>query len=140
MDLLGGKRRRDSAIAAILAARCGPTIVIGYLTSAFLGRLDLLRRSPLSTTWVLILTSAHWPLLSLAAWRAVCRLVVAPYRWEKTEHGPAKSSRLAVNMTRSLLEFERYLSHLKETGNLSTLSDDVRDTAAARRPLPRVAA
>jgi hypothetical protein len=34
---------------------------------AFLGQLGLLRRSLLSTAWVLILTPVHWLLLSLAA-------------------------------------------------------------------------
>jgi len=31
--------------------------------------------------------------LSLAAWRALVQLIRDPYRWEKTEHGLAKSSR-----------------------------------------------
>jgi hypothetical protein len=51
-----------------------------------------------------------------------------------------RAAAVAVNMTRSLLELERYLSNLKETGNLPTLSDDATGTAADRRPLPRVAA
>jgi hypothetical protein len=34
-------------------------------------------------------------LLSLAAWRALFQLVHDPQRWEKTEHGLAKTSRLA---------------------------------------------
>jgi hypothetical protein len=49
----------------------------------------------------------HWLLLSLASWRAVYQLIVAPYAWEKTEHGLAKSSRRAANHLRSLLELER---------------------------------
>ena len=132
--------RADSAAAAILATLYGTIVVIGYLISAFLGWLGLLRRGLLSTAWVLILTPAHWLLLSLAAWRALYQLVVAPHRWEKTEHGLAKSSRLAANMTRSLMELERYLSALKITGNLPAVSHDATDSAADRRPLPRVAA
>jgi hypothetical protein len=52
--------------------------VIGYLTSAFLSWLGLLRRGLLPTAWALLLTQAHWLLLSLAAWRALYQLVVAP--------------------------------------------------------------
>jgi hypothetical protein len=85
------------------------------------------------------LTPVHWLLLSLAAWRALYQLVVAPYAWEKTEHGLAKSSRLAANAVRSLLELERYLSELKAAGKLPTLSDDATVRAADRRPQPRVA-
>ena len=132
--------RGESASVAILAALYGTTVVIGYLTSAFLGWLGLLRRGLLSTAWALLFTPAHWLLLSLAAWRALCQFVIAPYAWEKTEHGLAKHSRLAGNMTRSLLELERYLSKLKEAGDLPSLADDARDISADRRRRPRVAA
>jgi hypothetical protein len=57
-------------------------------------------------------------MLSLAAWRALFQLIFAPYVWEKTEHGLAKSSRLAAGMTRSLIELERYLSKLARSGRL----------------------
>jgi glycosyltransferase XagB len=132
--------RGDNPTDVILASLYGATVVIGYLTSAFLGWLGLSRRGLLSTSWALILTPAHWLLLSLAAWRAVYQLVVAPYAWEKTAHGLAKSSRRAANMTRSLVELERYLSNLKETGKLPTLSAAATNNAADRPPLLRVAA
>ena len=122
---------RDSVV--ILAAVYGMTVVIGYLTSAFLGWLGLLRRGLLSSAWILLLTPVHWLLLSLAAWRALYQLAAAPYAWEKTEHGLAKSSRRAANMTRSLVELERYLSALKEAGELPTLVPDVSPGAAQRR-------
>ena len=140
--------RGDSTAVAILAAVYGMTVVVGYLSSAFLGWLGLLRRGLLSTAWILLLTPVHWLLLSLAAWRALYQLIFAPYAWEKTEHGLAKSSRRAANMTRSLLELERYLSALKEAGDLPTLVPDTanfasalsnraRDSAADRPPLPQ---
>jgi hypothetical protein len=37
-------------------------------------------------------------LLSLAAWRALFQLLRDPYRWEKTEHGLARTSRLAARI------------------------------------------
>lgn len=132
--------RGDSASVAILAALYGTSVVIGYLISAFLGWLGLLRRGLLSSAWALLFTPVHWLLLSLAAWRALCQFVLAPYAWEKTEHGLAKHSRIAANMTHSLLELERYLSKLKQAGDLPMLTDDVTDISADRRQRPRVAA
>ncbi|MEI9803677.1 MAG: glycosyltransferase [Pseudolabrys sp.] len=126
--------RGDSAAVAVPAAFYGTTVVIGYLASAFLGWLGLMRRDLASTAWVLALTPVHWLLLSLAAWRAVCQLAVAPYTWEKTEHGLAKSSRRATKLTRSLLELERQLRTLEENG---ALAGRVTDISAARRRHPR---
>jgi cellulose synthase/poly-beta-1,6-N-acetylglucosamine synthase-like glycosyltransferase len=132
--------RGDSTTVAILAAVYGTTVVIGYLTSAFLGWLGLSRRGLRSTAWVLLLTPAHWLLLSLAAWRALYQLAAAPYAWEKTEHGLAKSSRRAAKLVHSLLELEHYLTELREAGKLPTLGPDATVRAAALRPRPRVAA
>ena len=132
--------RGDSATVAVLAAVYGTTVVIGYLTSAFLGWLGLSRRGLSSTAWVLLLTPAHWLLLSLAAWRALYQLATAPYAWEKTEHGLAKSSRRAAKLVHSLLELERYLTELKEAGDLPALVDDTPESATVRRPQPGIAA
>jgi hypothetical protein len=132
--------RGDSAVVPVLAALYGTTVIIGYLTSAFLGWLGLLRRGLLSTAWVLFLTPLHWLLLSLAAWRALFQLAVAPYRWEKTEHGLAIHSRRGANLTRSLLELERYLRTLEQNGELPALGEPATYTSADRRPIPRAAA
>ena len=80
--------------------------------SAILACVGLARRGLLRSAWVLVLTPLHWLLLSLAAWRALIQLVVAPYRWEKTEHGPPQSSRLASRTSQALSSLERYLSRL----------------------------
>jgi hypothetical protein len=129
--------RDNSAPVAVLAGVYGVTAIIGYLTSAFLGWLGLSRRGLLSSAWILFLTPVHWLLLSLAAWRALYQLVTAPYTWEKTEHGLAKSSRRAARMTRSLLELERYLTALKDAGE-SELADDATRSASAPQPRSRV--
>jgi hypothetical protein len=97
-----------------------------------------MRRGLLSIAWVLLLTPLHWLLLSLAAWRAFYQLIVAPYAWEKTEHGLARSSRLNAAMTRSLLELERHLTELERSGKLPVVS--ARDTSSNPRRLPRAAA
>jgi cellulose synthase/poly-beta-1,6-N-acetylglucosamine synthase-like glycosyltransferase len=79
-----------------VAALFGFTVAVGYLTSAFLGWIGLFRRRLLRSSWVLLLMPVHWLLLSLAAWRALYQLVRDPYRWEKTEHGLAKTSRIGA--------------------------------------------
>jgi len=132
--------RGDSLAVVVLATLYGTSVVIGYLTSALLGWLGLMRRGLLSTAWVLLLTPLHWLLLSLAAWRALYQLIVAPYAWEKTEHGLAKSSRLNAAMTRSLLELERHLTDLERSGSLPAIARRTRDIFSNRQRLPRAAA
>jgi cellulose synthase/poly-beta-1,6-N-acetylglucosamine synthase-like glycosyltransferase len=71
------------------------TIAAGYAASGLLALLGLKRRGLLGSGWVLLTMPIHWLLLSLAAWRALYQLARDPYRWEKTEHGLAKTSRMA---------------------------------------------
>jgi hypothetical protein len=73
-------------------------LMSGYLISALLGLIGLARRRLLGCAWVLLLMPVYWLLLSLAAWRALFQLLRDPYRWEKTEHGLARTSRLAVGI------------------------------------------
>ncbi len=123
----------DNAAVAILGALYGTTAAVGYFSSAFLGWIGLMRRGLATSAWVLALTPLHWLLLSLAAWRALYQLAVAPYSWEKTEHGLARTSHRANRMTRALLELERELDILKKSGNLPVLSDSAPDWLAYRR-------
>jgi len=128
------------APVAILAGLYGTTVVIGYGTSAFLGWFGLARRGLLSTAWVLLLTPLHWLLLSLAAWRALFQLVASPYRWEKTEHGLARSSRLADRASQSLSKLERYLSRFEAAGMFTPLVPEAAATYTSADRLPRPAA
>jgi hypothetical protein len=80
----------NSAVAPLFIA----SLVAGYASTIALDFIGLQRRGLLAHAWVLALTPLHWLLLSLAAWRAVYQLLHAPQRWEKTEHGLAKNSRL----------------------------------------------
>jgi cellulose synthase/poly-beta-1,6-N-acetylglucosamine synthase-like glycosyltransferase len=70
-------------------------LVFGYTVSAVLGFVGLWRRKLLGCAWALLLMPVHWLMLSLAAWRALYQLARDPHGWEKTEHGLAKTSRLA---------------------------------------------
>jgi cellulose synthase/poly-beta-1,6-N-acetylglucosamine synthase-like glycosyltransferase len=99
----------------------GATLASGCLASATLGLIGLARRRLLRQAWVLLLMPLHWLLLSLAAWRGLYQLVRDPYRWEKTAHGLARTSRLAA-----------------EPG--ATRVTIFRSSGADRRPNPRAAA
>ena len=70
-------------------------LMLGYGASATIGVIGLSRRRLLGCAWALLLMPVYWLLLSLAAWRALFQLMRAPYLWEKTEHGLARTSRLA---------------------------------------------
>ena len=83
------------------------TLVIGYLGSAALGVVGLARRKMLRSGWVLATIPLYWLLLSAAVWRALYQLVKAPYRWEKTEHGLARSSRRAKAFVRPVSQIRR---------------------------------
>ncbi len=71
------------------------TLLAGYASTAVPDLVGLKRRGLLRHAWVLLFTPVYWLLLSLAAWRALVQLVHAPQRWEKTEHGRARHSRIA---------------------------------------------
>ncbi len=71
------------------------TLVSGYLMSGLLGFIGLSRRRLLTSAPWLILIPFYWVLLSIAAWRAVIQILISPYRWEKTAHGLARTSRRA---------------------------------------------
>jgi len=75
------------------------TIAAGCLSTVVVCLIGLTRRRLLRHAWVLLLTPLYWACLSVAAWRALVQLFRDPYRWEKTEHGLARHSRLAAHST-----------------------------------------
>jgi len=75
------------------------TFLCGYASTIPLDLIGLKRRRLLRHAWALALTPFYWLLLSLAAWRALFQLVHDPQRWEKTEHGLAKTSRLQAQLS-----------------------------------------
>ncbi|NVO14291.1 MAG: glycosyltransferase [Rhodoplanes sp.] len=88
----GWPRLSDGAEAALVTL-FGGTCVAGYAASVLLGLVGLARRRLLSVAPVLLLMPLHWLLLAAAAWRALIKLFRDPYRWDKTEHGLARTSR-----------------------------------------------
>ena len=74
------------------------TIAAGYLTTMVIGLIGLAKRGLLAESWVLLLTPVYWICLSIAAWRALYQFLTEPYRWEKTEHGLARHSRIAASI------------------------------------------
>ena len=122
-SLAAGFFPRDADfITLLLAAISGGALIAGYLTSATLGLIGLKRRGLMASGWVLLLMPIHWLLLSAAAWRAIYQLLRDPYRWEKTAHGMARTSRLAA------------------TQSFAGPTIRIRNSAADRPPRPRAAA
>jgi cellulose synthase/poly-beta-1,6-N-acetylglucosamine synthase-like glycosyltransferase len=99
------------------------TFLGGYASTIALDLVGLRRRALLAHAWVLALTPLYWFLLSLAAWRALFQLVRNPQRWEKTEHGLAKNSRITE------------LRRRKKTGNGHSPITPMRIMKTATAPL-----
>lgn len=121
-------------LSVTLGVLYAATAAFGYLSSAAIGWLGLSRRGLRSSAWVLALTPLHWLLLSLAAWRALYQLFTAPFAWEKTEHGLARSSRRAARLAKALADLDRDLGMAKDNGRLPTINADPIRTSADRQP------
>jgi len=76
---------------------------VGYFGAIALGFAGLKRRGMLPIAWVLFTIPLYWLFMSMAAWRALWQLVRAPYHWEKTPHGLARSSLRAQRRQASTL-------------------------------------
>ncbi|HEY6024279.1 MAG TPA: glycosyltransferase [Pseudolabrys sp.] len=115
------------------------TAVLGYAASVAFGFIGLWRRDLLKFAGVLICTPVHWLLLSATAWWAAGELIVAPFRWRKTDHG-LDTSAWPGNTVPSLLALERHCTELKQNGELPTLWNDPTDSAEDRQLTPQAAA
>jgi cellulose synthase/poly-beta-1,6-N-acetylglucosamine synthase-like glycosyltransferase len=103
---------QDTAVVVLYAVN----LLAGYLGSGLIGFIGLARRGLTRTAWVLLLIPVHWLLLSLAGWRALWQLAVAPHKWEKTEHGLARHSRRNQRTAAALVALEAELSRLQAEG------------------------
>jgi len=130
----------DRPSLILLGILYGITALCGYLSSAYLGWVGLVRRQQPASGWVLLLTPLHWLLLSTAAWRAVHQLVARPFLWEKTEHGLARTSRRAARLAQALTDLERDLELAQQAGTMPAINERARDTSSSRRRPPRASA
>lgn len=111
----------DGSLTA-LGALSAATALGGYLSSAAIGWWGLSRRGLRASAWVLALTPLHWLFLSAAAWRALYQLFAAPFVWEKTEHGLARSSHRTARLTAALTDLDRDLGAVIDDGKLPTIN------------------
>ncbi|MGE0678775.1 glycosyltransferase family 2 protein [Pseudolabrys sp.] len=117
----------------LTTALFGISVAVGYLTSVLLGAIGLVRRRLIGAAWALPLIPLHWLLLSTAAWRALFQLIADPYRWEKTDHGFARTSRLARRK-----RADRIIATILEGAGAKIRP--ARSISAGRRPPAREAA
>jgi hypothetical protein len=82
-----------SVSGAAIKGACAAIFVSGYVASIALSIAGLARRRLLAHAGAQLMMPVLWVLLSVAAWKAVVGLIRAPYKWDKTEHGLAKTSR-----------------------------------------------
>jgi glycosyltransferase XagB len=61
--------------------------------------------------WILLLP-LYYGLVSVAAWRGLWELAVAPFRWNKTSHGLARTSRAGL--------FQKHQARVEVTRSLNT--------------------
>ncbi|MCB4769044.1 glycosyltransferase [Ancylobacter sp. Lp-2] len=83
-----------TSTASLLLEGLGLLVLLTGYGATALCTLVGMRHRRLSGLWqVLPLIPLYWLMLSLAGWRALFQLIAAPQRWEKTEHGLARTSR-----------------------------------------------
>jgi len=73
-------------------------LIAGYLSAMLLGAFAVLRRGRGRLVPSVLLIPVYWLLVSVAAYRALLQLIVAPYHWEKTPHSarPAQASSATI--------------------------------------------
>ena len=74
---------------------------VGYVGTILSTTLGMRRRGMPGLWRVLPVIPVYWLMLSFAAWRAVGQLLTDPHRWEKTEHGLARTSRRRLRLVRA---------------------------------------
>lgn len=61
-------------------------LAVGYLGAILLGVLAVCRRGDAALAWSAVWMPVYWLGISMAAYRALGQLIVAPHLWEKTQH------------------------------------------------------
>ncbi|MDJ1158002.1 glycosyltransferase [Chelatococcus sp. SYSU_G07232] len=92
--LLDGRLLAPTSLAGAAVAAVALTLFVAGFAAMILPAVAGLRRRRFGAlTRYLPLLPIYYLLVSLAAWRAIHELVVAPARWNKTEHGSAPGGR-----------------------------------------------
>lgn len=66
-------------------------LMAGFTSAMLLAAVSVVRRRFVGLLFDVALMPAHWLLISVAAYRALWQLVVAPHVWEKTRHRARRS-------------------------------------------------
>jgi hypothetical protein len=83
-----------AGLALILLAGLNLFILLaGYGLAIVLTRRGLRRRGIRGWAGTLATMPVYWLLMSAAAWVAVWQFIMAPFHWNKTEHGLSKLQR-----------------------------------------------
>lgn len=134
--LTGGAPLGDVAVA-LSTGLFLTSVTIGYVSSIALGWSGLIRRGMAATAWVLLLTPLHWLMLSCAGWRALNQLIRAPYRWEKTEHGVARTTRRRPHHSHLNARLRRLERLERDLSRIIALDEAREQPSARRQPLHR---
>jgi len=121
---------------SIDATLCAISVIAGYVPSVALAWRGLSHRGVPNKLRILVWTPLHWLLLSAAAWWAAGELILAPTRWNKTEHGlvPPQSG------ASPLVKLSRHIADLERRGELPQIRIGATYSAADRPRRPRVSA
>jgi glycosyltransferase XagB len=92
--VLDGKLLQAQNLFEALSAALSLTIFVTGFAAIWLPAFIGMKRRSLWFLWpYMLLLPLYYVLISLAAWNALRELIVHPFRWNKTEHGLAKTSR-----------------------------------------------
>lgn len=92
--LVTGQMFEVRTLPEIVSSAIGLTLLAGGALAMTLPGLVAVKRRGWSTLWPhALLMPLYYVLVSIAAWRGLWELVFAPHRWNKTEHGLARTSR-----------------------------------------------
>ena len=99
-DLVEGGPWRTETSREAIAWSVGLTLFVSGVVAIFVPATTALRRRGWLHLLPLVpLLPLYYALVSLAAWRALAELFIAPSRWHKTEHGLARTSRSGLFTT-----------------------------------------
>lgn len=92
-DLVTAKVIGSSSALALIDGLGATVLITGYVSALLCTGVGMHRRGMDRLASTLATLPLYWLMMSLAAWRAVGQLVIAPDHWEKTDHGLARTSR-----------------------------------------------